>query len=547
LFKAVSAVDLTAADDDTKRFVARTLLDFRRAGINQDEATRKRLQALNDQLTSIGLTFDKNIREDVRTVKLDPAQLKGLPADYVKAHPVGPDGKVSITTDYPDYLPFNDYDEDFAARKQLFLEYMNRGWPQNDEPLRTMLALRKEIATTLGYATYADYATEDKMIKTAKNAADFIEQITKAADKRAKRDLAELLKRKKKDDAKASSVDAWESSLYREKVRREQYAFDSQTVRPYFEFAQTRDGLLAVTAKMYGLEYQAVADAAKWHPSVDVYDVLQGGKKLGRIYLDLHPREGKYKHAANFGLVQGVAGVQLTQSVLVCNFADPAKGEALLDHDDVVTMFHEFGHLMHSMLGGQQHWVYFSGTATEIDFVEAPSQMFEEWAWDPAVLATFAKHHVTHEPIPAELVKKMRKANEFGKGSGARQQMVYAALSLKLHQDADPAKLDTTKVVKDVYAKYGMFPHVEGTHLQANFGHLNGYSAMYYSYMWSLVIAKDLLTEFKKHGLMDPATDQKYRDEILARGGSRDAATMVTAFLGRPYDFKAYERWLNEE
>jgi thimet oligopeptidase len=549
LYAAISAVDVSSADDVIKRMVAHTLLDFRRAGVDRDEATRKRLKALSDEMTATGLEFDKNIREDVHSVKLDPKQLAGLPDDYVRAHPPGADGKVTITSDYPDYIPFRKYAEDMDARKALYVEYTNRGYPKNDDVLHELLRERREFATTLGYKDWADYDTEKKMIKNGQAAADFVEKITRAAAKRARHDYDEILARKRKDHPGAKGVEDWEAPLYAEKVSREQYAFDSQAVRPYFEFTQTRDGLLAITAQMYGIEYRRVPDAPRWDPSVDVYDVYAAGRgdKLGRIFLDLHPRAGKYKHAANFDLVPGVKGVQLPESALVCNFPDPAKGEALMEHADVVVMFHEFGHMMHGILGGQQRWVVFSGTATEWDFVEAPSQMFEEWAWDPAVLATFAKHEKTHDPIPAALVKKMRRAQEFGKGADARKQMFYAALSLDLHREADPDKLDLVSYVKNVQAKYAPYPYVEGSHFYDNFGHLHGYAASYYTYMWSLVIAKDLLTPFKARGLMDPETDHKYRDEILAKGGTRDAAVLVHDFLGRDYDFKAYEAWLNAE
>lgn len=549
LYAALKTVDVSGADDVTKRMVAHTLLDFRRAGVDRDEATRKRLKDLSDAMTATGLEFEKNIREDVHTVKLDPKQLAGLPDDYVKAHPAGADGKVTLTTDYPDYIPFRKYAEDLPARKALYLEFMNRGYPKNDDVLHKLLRERHEFATTLGYKDWAEYDTEKKMIKNGQAAADFIDKITKAAAKRAKHDYDEILARKRKDHPGAKGVEDWESPLYAEKVSREQYAFDSQAVRPYFEFAQTRDGLLAITSQMYGLEFRSVADAPRWDPSVDVYDVYAsgGGDKLGRIYLDLHPRAGKYKHAAEMDIVPGVKGVQLPEAALVCNFPDPAKGEALMEHADVTTMFHEFGHLLHAILAGQQHWVMFSGIATEWDFVEAPSQMFEEWAWDPAVLATFAKHVKTHDPIPAALVKKMRRAHEFGKGADARKQMFYAALSLDLHREADPDKIDLVSYMKGLQAKYAPFPYVEGGHFYDNFGHLNGYAASYYTYMWSLVIAKDLLTPFKAHGLMDADTDHKYRDDILAKGGTRDAAALVHDFLGRDYDFKAYEAWLDAE
>jgi thimet oligopeptidase len=553
LYAALSTVDVSRADEVTRRMVTHTLRDFRRAGVDKDEATRKRVKDLSDAMTATGLEFDRNIREDMRSVKLDPAQLRGLPDDYVKAHPPGPDGKITITTDSPDFIPFRAYAEDAAARKALYLAVLNRGYPKNDEVLRQLLTQRKDLAKTLGYEDWADYDTEPRMIRTGRAARDFIEKITRAADERAHRDYAELLARKRKDDPGATSVEDWEKWFYAEKVKREHYAFDSQAVRPYFGFRRTLDGLLAITAQMYGVEYHLVADAPRWDASVDVYDVVRGGEKLGRIYLDLHPREGKYKHAAQFAIasgigdVDGVQRVQLPEGALVCNFPDPRHGEALMSHEEVVTMFHEFGHLMHHVFGGTQHWALFSGVATEWDFVEAPSQMFEEWAWDPAVLATFAKHKDTRQPIPAELVKTMRRAHEFGKGTDARQQIFYAALSLGLHQEGDPARIDFPSFTKGLQTQYGLFPYVEGTHFYDNFGHLNGYSASYYTYTWSLVIAKDLLTAFAASGLMDVATDRRYRDLVLAPGGSKDAAMLVKDFLGRDYEFTAYQAWLNEK
>jgi thimet oligopeptidase len=546
LHAALSAVDVSRADEVTRRVIAHTLRDFRRAGVDKDEATRKRLKDLSDAMTATGLEFDRNIREDVHALKLDPAKLAGLPEDYVKAHPAGSDGMVTITTDYPDVLPFRTYAEDPAARRALYVAFLGRGFPRNDEVLRNLLAQRKEFATTLGYADWADYDTEPRMIRTGKAARDFIEKIARAADERGQRDYTELLARKRKDLPDAQGVEDWEKWFYADKVKREEYAFDSQEVRPYFEFGQTRDGLLAITARMYGIEYRPSADAPVWDASVGVYDVVEGGELLGRIYLDLHPREGKYKHAAHFPIRSGIAGVQLPEGALVCNFPDPKNGEALMSHEDVVTMFHEFGHLMHHIFAGRQRWSLFSGVATEWDFVEAPSQMFEEWAWDPAVLATFARHKDTKQPIPAELVKRMRRAQEFGKGSDARQQMFYAALSLGLHQEREPAGIDFPAYTSGLQAKYGCFPFVEGTHFYDNFGHLNGYAASYYTYMWSLVIAKDLLTAFRAEGLMDPATDRRYRDTILAPGGSKDASALVKDFLGRDPEFAAYEAWLNE-
>jgi thimet oligopeptidase len=546
LYAALSAVDVSSAGDQIARMVAHTLRDFRRAGVDKDEPTRKRLKELSDAMTATGLAFDRNIREDVRAVKLEPGQLEGLPDDYVKAHRPGPDGKVTITTDYPDAIPFRTYAEDAAARKAVYLAFLARGYPKNDEVLRELLAQRKEFATTLGYADYADYDTEPRMIRSGGAARDFIERIARAADKRAAGDYGDLLACKRADHPDADTVEDWEKYYFAEKVKRRGVAFDSQTVRPYFAFPQTKEGLLAVTARMYGIAYRLAPDAPRWDSSVEVYDVAQDGEELGRIYLDLHPRAGKYKHAAHFPIRAGIAGVQLPEGALVCNFPDPRSGDALMSHEDVVTLFHEFGHLMHHVFAGKQRWAQFSGVATEWDFVEAPSQLFEEWAWDPGVLATFARHKDTGEPIPEELVKRMRRAHEFGKGTDARQQMFYAALSLGLHQEPDPAKVDFPRYTRETQSRYGCFPFVEGTHFYDNFGHLSGYGASYYTYMWSLVIAKDMLTAFRAGGLMDGEMDRRFRDLVLAPGGSKDAAMLVRDFLGRDYDFDAYEAWLNE-
>jgi thimet oligopeptidase len=234
----------------------------------------------------------------------------------------------------------------------------------------------------------------------------------------------------------------------------------------------------------------------------------------------------------------------LPEGVLVCNFPKPGAEPALMQHSDVETFFHEFGHLLHHVFGGRTRWAGLSGVATEWDFVEAPSQMLEEWVWTPAPLQTFARHYQTGEPISAALVQRMKAADEFGKGLTVRQQMFYAALSLELHS-RNPKGLDIDGVVAELQKKYTPFGYVEGTHFEESFTHLDGYSAIYYTYMWSLVIAKDMFTVFNREGLLNPAAATRYRKAVLEPGGSKPAADLVKDFLGRPYTFKAYEEWLN--
>jgi thimet oligopeptidase len=545
LYDALAGVDVSAEDGATRYFVAKSLRDFRRAGVDRDEPTRARVKALREELVRIGQEFGRNIKDDVRKLELDPQDLDGLPEDWKRAHPPGEGGRVTVTTDNTDYVPFMTYARSAPAREQLWRLYRLRGHPKNLDVLSRMLARRAELARLLGYSSWAAYVTEDKMIGSEGAAADFVAKIARAAEARMARDYAQLLERKRKEVPGADRVDPWDSGFLQERVKAEQYGFDSQSVRPYFEYTRVKDGVLDVTSRLFGITYRRVTDAAVWHPEVEVHDVTEGETRLGRIYLDMHPREGKYKHYAQFTLASGQRGKRLPEGVLVCNFPRPAPGApALMEHGDVRTFFHEFGHLLHHVLGGHTRWAGQSGVATEWDFVEAPSQMLEEWVWDPEVLGRFGRHVETGEPIPPELVRRMKAADEYGKGLMVRQQMFYAAASLELHR-RDPAALDTTALVAELQERYTPFRHVPGTYFHESFGHLDGYSAIYYTYMWSLVIAKDLFGPFREAGLLDPAPARRYRRAILEPGGSKPAADLVKDFLGRPQTFDAYEAWLD--
>lgn len=551
MYDALAAVEVRDADAETKRFHAHTLRDYRRAGVDRSPEIRARLKAIDEELTKLGQAFSKNISEDVRAIEFtDPQRMAGLPEDFIAAHQPDKAGLVRITTDYPDYNPFMTYAVDDELRHQLYIKFRSRGDQHNEHVLHAILALRSEKAGLLGYANWADYVTADKMIGSGAKAAEFIEKVWRLAAPRAAEDYAELLRQLRTVDPSATEVCDWQKTWLEHGVKIARYEVDASEVRQYFPYERVLSGLLEITSEIFDLRYVAVEDAEVWHPSVQVYDVVRGSAKLGRIYLDMHPREGKYKHAAQFPLKDGVRGVQLPEGVLVCNFTDPAVNQpALMEHDDVVTMFHEFGHLMHHVLGGHQQWITQSGVATEWDFVEAPSQMFEEWAWNATTLARFARHHATGAVMPAALVAKMRRADKFGLGTATVQQLFYAAISLGFHR-ADPEALTPgagqLAEIQRLQQQYTPFSFVPGTKFHASFGHLVGYSAMYYTYQWSLVIAKDLLTPFETRGLMDKGVTFSYRDQVLAPGGSRDAAELVRNFLGREYDFKAYERYLVE-
>jgi thimet oligopeptidase len=547
VYDAIAALDVSNADAETKYYVERTLRDFRLAGVDKDDATRARIKALRDTLVKIGQEFGTNIRSDVRTIQVaGAADLEGLPADYITNHKPGADGKITININYPDYTPVMTYAKNEDVRKRLYMEFQNRAYPKNIEVLDRLIAQRHELAGLLGFSNYADYITADKMVGSAKNARDFIDKIVAASGASADHDYQVLLRRKQKDFPGAKDVNFWETGYWSEMVRKSDYNFDSQSVRPYFPYERVKQGVLDASAKMFGVSFKQLKGAPVWHPSVECWEMFEGGKLVGRFYLDMHPRDNKYNHAAQFDIRTGVEGRQIPEAALICNLPGGEPGDAgLCEYNDVNTFFHEFGHLLHTLFAGHHRWLGVGGIRTEHDFVEAPSQMLEEWMRDPETLATFAKHHETNEPIPAELVKKMNRANDFAKGLGVRRQMVYADLSLSIY-DRDPKQVNTTELMQDKVKKYQPFPFVEGTHFQCAFGHLDGYSAVYYTYMWSLVIAKDMFSQFNKEDLLSPVVAKRYREAVLAPGGSAPAARLVENFLGRPFNFNAYQAWLNE-
>jgi thimet oligopeptidase len=540
LYEIFAAVNPGELEADAQRVLEKTLLEFRRSGVALDEKAQARLREISERSTVIDQEFSRIIRDDVRSIRIAPERLDGLPDDFKDAHPADTDGLVTITTDYPDIVPFRMFAKDADARRELQIESLNRGWPSNDGLLGELLSLRDEEAKLLGYASWPDFDAELKMVKTGEAIADFIGKLDTAATPAGERDRDVLLARLQDDRPDAADIDAADSAYYTELIRREKFSVDSQELRPYFDSAKVQQGLLDVTGRLLGLEYRALEDGATWHPDVDVYDVLDAdnsGALIGRIHLDLHPREGKFKHAAMFEISAGIAGVQLAEGALACNLPT-----GLMEHSDVVTLFHEFGHLVHHILANGQRFTALAGIATEWDFVEAPSQMLEEWAWDAEVLRGFAIN-AAGEPIPVELVARMRAADEFGNGIGVRTQTFYSAVSFFMHRDL-PA--DRTADVVRLQNRYSEFAYLADTHFQANFGHLTGYSSAYYTYMWSLVIAKDLFSAFDPADMFEPGIARRYRDLILAAGGSKDAAELIHDFLGRDYSFDAFATWLNE-
>ncbi|KQZ85931.1 peptidase M3 [Microbacterium sp. Root166] len=533
LWSVFADADATGLDDDAARLLTHVQRDFRRGGVDLDESDRERVRELTDRDTELSLEFSRNVRDGRREVTVPVAGIAGLPQDFIDAHPVDADGLVTLTTEYTDLMPVREYAASRETRIAVLSAYNDMAWPENDPVLAELLAVRAERAGLLGFSDWADYETQTRMIGAGAEIPAFLSKLDAASAVAAEREYARLLERLRRDAPDADAVSIADFWYLLGAIKREEYDVDAQLVRSYFPFDRVKPGVLEVTGRLLGLEYRPV-DVPTWHEDVSSYDVLRDGERIGRIHLDLHPRPGKFTHAACFPLAPGVAGRVLPEAVLLCNFS-----RGLLEHDEVVTFFHEFGHLVHDILGGAQRWARFSGVATEWDFVEAPSQLLEEWAWDADVLRSFTANEAG-EPIPAELVAKMRVADAFGRALEVRRQLGHANVSYHLHVDRPG---DLQAATEQLYATSSPVQPLPGLHSYAGFGHLTGYGACYYTYQWSLVIARDLLSGFGA-GLMDEQTAQRYRREILEPGGSRDARDLVEAFLGRPYSFDAYQEWL---
>jgi len=548
VYQALAAIPIDHADPVTQYYVKRQLLEFRLSGVDKDDATRARLKKLNDELTEETSAFERNINDGQKSVEVhDASELAGLPKDYIDGHKPDKNGVIHLTTNYPDYIPAMNFAASDALRRRLFLAFNTRAYPQNRDVLMKMLGTRYEIASLLGYKSWADYNAADKMIGTGARIGDFIRDLDKAVRPVAEKEFQMLLAEKRKSNPQAATIDLPEKSYYQEQVRRSNYNFDSQSVRPYFPYARVKQGILDTAATLFHVTFRREEQAPSWDPSVETWLVVDSGKVIGRFYLDMHPRPGKFSHAEMVPMLDGIRGKQLPEAALLCNFPRPtADDPGLMEYGDVQTFFHEFGHLLHWILGGQQPWAGISGISMESDFVEAPSQMLEEWIQSPQVLASFARDYKTGQAIPAELVARMKRASAFGRASFVSQQLSYTAISYDIY-NAKPQDVNLDEIDARDTMKYALFTPMAGTHMYTSFGHLAGYSSAYYTYMWDKVIAEDFFEQFDSKNLLAGDTPMRYRRTVLEPGGSVSANDLVKNFLGRPQSTEAFQRWLAEE
>lgn len=547
VYEALRGIDAEGASQATRHYLHRTLLSYRLAGVDKDEATRTHLEKLHAQAMHLSLEFSRNIQEGAKKVEIGSiSELEGLPEDFIERHQADSEGHIELTTDPPDMQPVMTFASDSELRRRMFLAYNTRAYPANKQVLEQLLTTRQEIAEILGFRSWADLATADQMMGSAANVRTFLARLDEASRQGAEREYAMVLEFARARRPELTAIDMTSRGYWYEQYRRSAFDFDSQSVRPYFPYAQVEAGVLATAARLFKVEFRRVQEPA-WSEAVSTFDVWEGDERTGRFYLDMHPREGKDKWFSASPIVPGVSGGPLPEAALICNFPGGEDGDpGLMQYSDVVTYFHEFGHLMHALLGGHTEWVGLSGFATEGDFIEVPSQMLEEFFRDPALLQVFAHHYQTGEVLPLQTIERMKQAGAFGRADWVRSQLYYTTLSLDLH-DQPPAALDLDAQTKQLYESLQPWTWMEGNRMYASFGHLTGYSSNYYTYAFDKVIALDFFAQFDENELLDGPVGERYKRIVLAPGGSKPGRELVRDFLGRDEEFGSFSRWLNEE
>lgn len=533
------------------RLVEFWLRDFRRAGHELSAADQAELQRLQQRLIELQVEYSRNLDEWEDSIEVSRADLTGLPDQYIDGLKPGnsPD-TYNVGMAYPDYIPFIEQSDRRDLRKALQFKFWNRAAEENTPLLAEAVELRRAMAALFGLETWAHFAMEIKMAKSPEAVAAFYDSLVPQLSRKAAEDIATMTDLLREDAAAedeslgGDSLQSWDSAYYTTQLRKREYGIDQNEVAQYFPLNQVVDGMFEITGEVFGLEYRRIDDTKAWHSDVYLYAICNSGdpEPIAYFYADLFPREGKFGHAAAFPLISGQllddGSYRKPVAAIVANFTKPTDTTpSLLKHDEALTLFHEFGHILHFCLTTVDI-MRFAGFDTEWDFVEAPSQIMEHWMWQPEVLQRFARHHETGESIPVDLVSRLVAARDLNVGLSTIRQVFLGTFDLNLHGVTEP--MDIEQANREAYALTG-FPFYEGTHFGASFGHLmGGYDAGYYGYLWSKVYGDDMFSVFAREGVLSPEVGRRYRDEVLAMGHSRDAIDHLRAFLGREPSSEAF-------
>ncbi|MBI5077837.1 MAG: Zn-dependent oligopeptidase [Candidatus Yonathbacteria bacterium] len=537
------------APEDKKLF-RDIFLIYKRMGFDLAPKKQKRVKEIMERLSKLSNEFRHNINNYEDHITIAETETAGLPERYTAGLKCDKKGNFIVTLAYPDYVPFMELAQNETKRKELNNKYMQKGGKKNMVVLGEMLLLRAEHARLLGYKTHADYKTELRMAKSGKTALGFEMSLLKKVERGGKHDLDELrdLKRTVTQNPGAELY-SHDIAYYGHELQKERFKFDSEEVRAYFPLERVLDGTFKIYSTLFGVKFEKLKNFPLWHPDAALYVVKnQKGKIISYFALDLYPREGKYGHAAAFGIIGGRQTSPTSYvapfAAMVTNFTKPSeKNLSLLSHREVETFFHEFGHIMHCILTTARYGSQ-SGYHTAWDFVEAPSQMLEHWAWDKKSLVILSAHHETGKPIPPAFLKNLIASENHLLRYATLRQLVLGIFDLTLHSGGH--SLEPAKLYRDLMKKHTGINVPKDAIFPAGFGHLDGYDAGYYGYLWSKVYAADMFTRFAKEGILNKNTGADYKKWILEKGGSMEEIDLVKGFLGRTPNNKAFLKEIGE-
>jgi len=546
LYKALKKFSLNkniVLTDSQKKYISEVIISFEKNGMKLSAADRKPLEEINNKLIKFGNEFDKNIAESKDSLTFSENELKGIDAETLQSWK-RPNGNYVVTVNGPNSIVISENADNSNTRKIFGEHYNNRAYPQNILVLDSLLYYRNLYANKLGFTSYAAYALVDKMAAKPENVWKFENDLIKKLNPLVTEEI-QTLKAFKKDvsPTESDTLQGWDFYYYSKKMLNSKYQLDKDEVKEYFEMNNTLAGMFKVYESLLGIQIKTANNMPVWDTKVKTYEIWSDGKKMGSFYLDLYPRANKYSHFACFPMSQYVKKgtiETLPQAALICNFPEGTANEpSLLPHTDVITMFHEFGHLVHWLLAhpaiSSQH-----SFAVKGDFTEAPSQFLENWCWEYDALKLFAKNYKTGEVLPKSLFDKMKQTQLVNVGSFYIRQ-IYLGLTDFTYEDKyeETKQKGVLQVYKELSALNQM-PFNDNEHKICSFGHLNGYAANYYGYLWSKVYAQDMFSVFKKNGIMDNAIGIRYRKEILEKGATVEEIDMVETFLGRTPNSNAF-------
>jgi len=537
---------------EAKRFLEKSVTEGKRNGLHLPEERREQIKVIKKRISELGTDFSKNLNEDTTFLYFSEEELSGVPEDLVKSFDRDEEGKCKVTMKYPHFFPVTRKCNNPKTRFEMEKTYQSRCMKENTAIIEEIVGLRQQQAELLGYTDHATYIQEIRMAKNPETVKEFLGGMAVKLQKLWEEEQQVMLKMKEEEAEQlgfdfSGKLDFWDFRYYMAMVEEKQYAVDQEKLKEYFPMEVVTSGLMDIYQRILGLKFTKVEGVEVWHDDVEQWRVDDAitGDNVGYFYLDLYPRDGKYGHACMMQLQPGCldshGNRQKSIVVMLTNFSKPTKEKpSLLDHKEVETYFHEFGHVMHGICS-QANTSRFFGTNVERDFVEAPSQMLENWVWEEESLRLMSKHYKDGSALPTEMVDKLVASRNANAGGFTLRQIFLATFDQRLH--SAKGEVNTAKLITDTYKEIVGIDTIEGTNFAAIFGHLVGYDAQYYGYLWSEVYSQDMFaTRFAKEGVLNPKTGLDYRNLILAPGGSLDGTELLKNFLGREPNQEAFLR-----